>query len=98
MSEPVYLPRALVIPGLQKVTVTPNADGSIDVVGNFKAGTVNLTGGPLSFNPLALLTLFEDLATDLPKIVADITAVFASPPPVPTPAASPTSTSTSPTH
>jgi hypothetical protein len=96
MPDPVNLPRKLFIPGLQKVTVTPQADGSIDVVGNFAAGTVNITGGPLSFNPLALLTLFEDLATDLPKLIADVTAVFGATPPVPAPA--PTPTPTSPTH
>lgn len=94
MPDPVNLPRKLFIPGLQKVTVTPQADGSIDVIGNFASGTVNVTGGPLSFNPLALLTLFEDLATDLPKIIADVQAVFAATPPVPTPAPTPTS----PTH
>jgi hypothetical protein len=94
MTDPVNLPRKLLLPGLQKVTVTPQADGSIDVVGNFAAGTVNVTGGPLSFNPLALLTLFEDLATDLPKIFADVQAVFASTPAVPTPAPA----AISPTH
>jgi hypothetical protein len=94
MTDPVNLPRKLLLPGLQKVTVTPQADGSIDVVGNFAAGTVNVTGGPLSFNPLALLTLFEDLATDLPKIIADVQAVFASTPAVPTPAPA----AISPTH
>lgn len=86
MPDPVYLPRTLLIPGLQKISVDPLPDGSIDVTGNFKAGTLNLTGGPLAFNPLALLTLFEDLATDLPKIIADIQAVFAATPAVPTPA------------
>ena len=55
---------------------------------------LNVTGGPLSFNPLALLTLFEDLATDLPKIIADVQSVFASTPSVPTPAPA----ATSPTH
>ena len=85
MPDPVYLPRILYVPGLQKVSVDPQADGTINVVGNFKLGTLNLSGGPLSFNPLALLTLFEDLAADLPKIVADVTAVFAATPSVPTP-------------
>jgi hypothetical protein len=94
MPDPVYLPRKLFIPGLQKVTVTPQADGSIDVIGNFASGTVNVTGGPLSFNPMALLTLFEDLATDLPKLIADVTAVFGATPPAP----APTPTPTSPTH
>jgi hypothetical protein len=94
MPEPVYLPRKLFVPGLQKVTVTPLADGSIDVVGNFAPGTMNVTSGPLSFNPLALLTLFEDLATNLPKLFADLQAVFAAPPAVPTP----TPVSIPPTH
>jgi hypothetical protein len=88
------------IPGLQKLTVEPQADGSINVTGSFKTGTLNLTGGPLSFNPLALLTLFEDLATALPKIIADVTALFASTPPVPTPAPAspPAPAPASPTH
>lgn len=94
MSDPIYLPRTLMIPGLQKITVEPQTDGSINVTGNFKAGTLSLTGGPLSFNPLALLTLFEDLATDLPKIIADVQAVFAASPSVPTPAPAPTPPST----
>ena len=94
MPDPVYLPRTMFIPGLQKITVTPMADGSIDVVGNFAAGTVNVTSGPLSFNPLALLTLFEDLATDLPKLFSDLQAVFATTPSVP----SPTPVSIPPTH
>jgi hypothetical protein len=89
MPDPIFLPRKLMIPGLQKVTVTPQADGSIDITGNFAAGTVNVSGGPLSFNPLALLTLFEDLAADLPKIIADVQAVFAATPAVPTPAPAP---------
>jgi len=96
MPDPVFLPRKLFIPGLQKVTVTPRADGSIDVTGNFASGVLNVSGGPLSFNLTALLKLLEDLATDLPVLIADVEAVFASTPSVPTPA--PTPTPTSPTH
>jgi hypothetical protein len=92
MPDPVFLPRKLFIPGLQKVTVTPQTDGSIDVTGNFAAGVLNLSGGPLSFSLTALLKLLEDLATDLPVLIADVEAVFASTPSVPTPAP------TSPTH
>jgi hypothetical protein len=83
MSDPVFLPRKLLLPGLQKITVTPQADGSIDVTGNFAPGAVNITSGPLSFSPEALLTLLADLATDLPKLIADITAVFSAPAPTP---------------
>jgi hypothetical protein len=86
MHEQVFLPRKLSIPGLQKFTIEPQADGSINVTGNFAAGTVNLNGAPLSFSLPALLKLLEDLATDLPTLIADVTAVFASPAPVPTPA------------
>jgi hypothetical protein len=86
MPDPVFLPRKLFIPGLQKVTVSPQADGSIDVTGNFAYGVLNLSGSPLSFNLPALLKLLEDLGTDLPAIIADVTAVFAAPVPVPTPA------------
>ncbi len=99
MPDPVNLPRKLFIPGLQKVTVTPQADGSIDVIGNFASGTVNVTGGPLSFNPMALLTLFEDLATDLPKLIADVTGRLRGDASGPAPAPpTPAPTPTSPTH
>ncbi len=89
MPDLVYLPRKLIIPGLQKVTVTPQADGSIDVTGNFGSGVLNVTGGPLSFSLTALLKLLEDLATDLPVLLADVESVFASTPSVPTPAPTP---------
>ncbi len=92
MSDPVFLPRKLIIPGLQKVTVTLQADGSIDVTGNFASGVLNVSGGPLSFSLTALLKLLEDLATDLPVLIADVESVFASTPSVPTPAP------TAPTH
>jgi len=93
VPDPVFLPRKLFIPGLQKVTVSPQADGSIDVTGNFAYGVVNLSGSPLSFNLPALLKLLEDLATDLPTLVADVTAVFAGVAPHP-----PIPASTAPTH
>jgi hypothetical protein len=89
MPDLVYLPRKLIIPGLQKVTVTPQADGSIDVTGNFGSGVLNVSGGPLSFSLTALLKLLEDLATDLPVLLADVESVFASTPSVPTPAPTP---------
>ncbi len=98
MPDPVFLPRKLFIPGLQKVTVTPQADGSIDVTGTFASGVLNVSGGPLSFSLTALLKLLEDLATDLPVLIADVEAVFASTPSVPTPTPAPTPTPTSPTH
>ncbi len=91
MPDPVFLPRKLIVPGLKKVTVTPQTDGSIDVTGNFAAGTLNVSG-PLSFNLTALMKLLGDLATDFPTLVADISAVFGSTPSVPTPAPN------SPTH
>ncbi len=91
MPEPVFLPRKLIIPGLKKVTVTPQADGSIDVTGNFATGTMSVSG-PMSFSVSALLKLLGDIATDVPTLIADLTAVFASPPPVPPSAPS------SPTH
>jgi len=86
MPDPVFLPRKLIIPGLQKVTVTPQVDGSIDVTGNFASGVLHVSGGPLSFSLTALLKLLEDLATDLPVLIADVESVFASTPSVPTPA------------
>ncbi len=89
MPDPVFLPRSLLVPGLKKVTVTPQADGSIDVTANFATGTLNVSG-PLSFNPVALLKLLSDMAQELPTLVADISAVFASSPPVPLPAPTPT--------
>ncbi len=89
MPDLVYLPRKLIIPGLQKVTVTPQADGSIDVTGNFGSGVLNVSGGPLSFSLTALLKLLEDLATDLPVLIADVQSVFASTASVPTPAPTP---------
>ena len=94
MPDPVNLPRKLFIPGLQKVTVIPRPTARSMSSATSRPAPLNVTGGPLSFNPLALLTLFEDLATDLPKIIADVQAVFAATPPVPTPAPTPTS----PTH
>ncbi len=35
MPDPVFLPRTLIVPGLKKVSVTPQADGSIDVTAKF---------------------------------------------------------------
>lgn len=89
MPEPVFLPRKLIIPGLQKVIVAPQGDGSIDVTGNFASGVLNVSGGPLSFSLTAILKLLEDLATDLPVLIADVESVFASTPSVPTPAPTP---------
>ncbi len=89
MLDTVYLPRKLFIPGLQKITVAPQVDGSIEVTGNFASGVLNVTGGPLSFSLTALLKLLEDLATDMPVLIADVEAVFASTPAVPTPAPAP---------
>lgn len=89
MPDPVFLPRKLIIPGLQKITVAPQSDGSIDVTGSFASGVMNVSGGPLSFSLTALLKLLEDLATDLPVLIADVESVFASTPSVPTPAPTP---------
>ena len=46
MPDPVFLPRKLFIPGLQKITVTPQADGSINVIANFVPGVLNVSGAP----------------------------------------------------
>jgi hypothetical protein len=86
MPNPVFLRRNFIIPGLQKVTVTPQTDGSIDVTGNFASGVIHVSGGPLSFNLAALLKLLEDLATDLPALIADVESLFATTPSVPSPA------------
>ena len=77
MSDTVFLPRKLAIPGLQRIAVLPLADGTINLTANFKAGSLNLVGGPLSFNITALLKLLQDAVTDLPVLIADVTAVFA---------------------
>ncbi len=69
--------------------MTPQADGTIDVTGNFASGVLNVSGGPLSFSLTALLKLLEDLATDLPVLIADVQSVFASTASVPTPAPTP---------
>ncbi len=66
--------------------MTPQGDGSIDVTGNFASGVLNVSGGPLTFSLTALLKLLQDLATDLPVIIADVEAIFASTPAVSTPA------------
>ena len=74
--------------------MTPQADGSIDVTGNFASGVLNVSGVPLSFSLTALLKLLEDLATNVHRLIDDVEAIFASTPSVPTPAPTPTS----PTH
>ena len=45
--------------------------------------------GDLSFSLTAILKLLEDLATDLPVLIADVESVFASTPSGPTPAPTP---------
>ena len=72
-------------PGLNNITVTPRADGSIDVLANVTPGALTIPTAK-SFNLTALLKLIEDLATDVPVIIADVQAVFAASTPVPTPA------------
>jgi len=70
-------------PALNKITVTPQADGSLNVTANVTPGAITIPTVS-TFNLTALLKLIEDLTTDVPVIIADVQAVFGTTP-TPTP-------------
>jgi len=69
-------------PKFNGLTVTPKADGTLDITANVTPGSVSMPTSA-TFSLPAVLKLIEDLATDLPTIIADVTAVFAAPAPAP---------------
>ncbi len=83
IPDQVCIPRKLSTFGLQSYTIAPQPDGSTNVVLSLASGLVNVTSGPLSFSITALLKLIQDLATDVPVLLADVEAVFASTPAAP---------------
>ncbi len=76
-------------PSLNTVAVSPQADGSINITANVTPGAITIPTAK-TFSLPALLKLIEDFSADIPTIIADVQAVFATAPtptPVPTPAA-----------
>lgn len=92
LEVPATMPLPESVPTLKvtSLSIGPNVAGEFALTVTVCPGTLVLDGAPLTFSIPAFIKLLNDLAADLPVLIADLMAVFATAPsPTPPPRTEP---------